>query len=339
MRQLDVSKLKALVTAIFEKVGVCPEQAQIIAQTLLEAEQRGVHSHGVVCVTRYVDLIQKGFMKANMEHEVLRSAPAVEVWDGKRSNGQVLGYYAMKRAMEKAKSCGVGMVGVKSTNHFGAGAYYAQMAQKEGMIGIALSTGSPTMAPWGGAEKAIGNNPLAIAVPTREEIPPVLDMAQSVVANGKITNMMKQGIKEIPEGWALDKEGMPTTKMEDFYSVTPLGAYKGFGMSFMVDVLSGLLIGGGVGFEAGDFKDGPGIMMMALDVAAFRDPQMFLTDVDHRIQELKSVRKAKNSSGIMMPGEPEARSFAESAQKVSVLPEIMDSLNDLARQLGREPVE
>lgn len=336
MLKVDVSILYEFITGIFVKAGVKEEEAAIIADSLIQADQRGVHSHGIVCVTRYINLIRNGYMKPVMDYEVKRDQGAVCVWDGKRSNGQILGYHAMKKAIEKAKQYGIGAVGVKNANHFGAGAYYARLAEREGMIGMALSTGDPTMAPWGGAEKAIGNNPIAIAVPAKEENGPLLDMAQSVVANGRIANMMKQGIQEIPEGWALDKDGMPTTKMADFYSVMPTGAYKGFGTSFMIDVLSGLLFGGGTGFRARDDADGASLMMMAWNIEAFRDFHEFTEAVDERIKELKAVRKAKNVEAILMPGEKEAISYAASAHYVEILPEIMEEVNKLAESLGMD---
>lgn len=338
MLKVDVSILYEFMTAIFVKAGVKEEEAAIIADSLVQADQRGVHSHGIVCATRYVGLIRSGYMRPVMEYSVEKDHGAVEVWNGKRSNGQILGYHAMKKAIEKAKEYGIGVVGVRSANHFGAGAYYAQLAEREGMIGIALSTGDPTMAPWGGAEKAIGNNPIAIAVPAKEENALLLDMAQSVVANGRIANMMKQGIQEIPEGWALDKEGMPTTRMEDFYSVMPTGAYKGFGTSLMIDVLSGLLFGGGTGFNARDDADGASMLMMAWNVEMFRDQDAFTEAVDNRIRELKAVRKARNVEAILMPGEKEAQQYAASARFVEILPEIMEEVNDLAVSMGLERI-
>ena len=121
----------------------------------------------------------------------------------------------MEEAIKKAKEHGIGVVCVKGANHFGALAYYAQMAQKAGMIGTALGTGDSTMAPWGGCEKVIGNNPVSVAAPARNEVSPVLDMAMTVVANGKVSNMKRQGATEIPEGWGLDRDGLPTTSMKD----------------------------------------------------------------------------------------------------------------------------
>lgn len=339
MITLEVKRLYDFSMSLLKKTGVEEAEADIIARSLIEADRRGVRSHGVVCLPRYVNLIRKGFMKAKMEYEVVRKTGAVEVWNGKRSNGQVLGDAAMKQAVELARTYGIGAVAVTHGNHFGAGAYYAQLAEKEGMIGIAMSTGNPTMAPWGGAEKAIGNNPVAVAVPTGGEVPVLLDMAQSVVAAGKVTNLKKQGAAEVPAGWILDKDGVETTRMEDYYSVMPLGAYKGFGMSLIVDVLSGILFGGETGARAYDDADGPSFLMLAFNIEAFRDKEAFQDDMQARIKELKSVRKAKHSDGILMPGEPEERRFRASEERVEILSEVLAEINQLAKDLGAEPLE
>ncbi len=338
MLKLNVAKLTDKVIEIFMKAGVNRKEAEIFADMLVQADQRGVHTHGIVCVSRYVNLIKKGRMKANMEYKVERDRGAMAVWNGEGSSGQILGYYGMKEAMKKAKEFGIGAVAIKHANHFGAAAYYAQMANREGMIGIAVATGDPTMCPWGGAEKEIGNNPVAIAVPAGDEVSPVLDMAQSVVANGKVTNLRMQGVKTIPEGWALDNEGQPTTDMDKFYSVTPMAGYKGWGTAVMVDVLAGILFGGGCGWDAKDDKEGPGLLMMAFNIEDFRNLEDFLGAMDHRIRQYKGVKLAKNSKGIFMPGEIEDIKFRASQEEVDIIDEILEKMNATADELGVERI-
>ena len=339
MTAVNVRQLQKFSAALLRRAGVSEPEAQTIAESLIEADRRGVSSHGVVCLSRYIRLMQKGKMRTNMEYEVVRSMGATEVWDGKRSNGQVLGSAAMRRAVELAKTHGIGAVAVRHGSHFGAGAYYADLARKEGMIGIALSTGSPTMAPWGGAEKAIGNNPLAVSVPTRGQTPLLLDMAQSVVAAGKVTNRIKQGAAEVPAGWILDKDGVETTRTEEYCSVMPLGGYKGFGMSLMIDVLSGILFGGETGARAYDDAEGPSYLMLAFQIEAFREREAFLDDMEARIAELKAVRPAKGSAGVQLPGEASGRRFLASQENVEILPEVLAELDELAEELGGEPLE
>ena len=340
MVNINVQEAKDKITKIFMNVGVNKDEATIIAQMLVEADQRGVHSHGILCTARYVKLIREGKMRPNMNINVLKDNGVVAVWDGNHSSGQILGYRSMEEAIKKAKEYGIGVVCVKGANHFGALAYYAQMAQRAGMIGTALGTGDSTMAPWGGCEKVIGNNPISVAAPARNEVSPVLDMAMTVVANGKVSNMKRQGATEIPEGWGLDREGVPTTSMKDYYTIPPMAGYKGWGMAVMVDILAGVLFGGGTGDRAKDSADGPSIMMIAMDISAFNDEEKYFSDVDARINELKSSKKAKYSNGILMPGEIEANKFAASEKSgiVEVLPENLDMVNDIAKEMAIEPI-
>ena len=341
MVNINVQEAKDTITKIFMNVGVNKDEATIISQMLVEADQRGVHSHGILCTARYVKLIKEGKMRPNMSVNVLKDNGVVAVWDGNHSSGQILGYRSMEEAIKKAKEHGIGVVCVKGANHFGALAYYAQMAQRAGMIGTALGTGDSTMAPWGGCEKVIGNNPISVAAPARNEVSPVLDMAMTVVANGKVSNMKRQGATEIPEGWGLDREGVPTTSMKDYYTIPPMAGYKGWGMAVMVDIMAGVLFGGGTGDRAKDSVDGPSIMMIAMDISAFNDEEKYFSDVDARINELKSSKKAKYSNGILMPGEIEANKFAASEKSgiVEVLSENLDMVNDIAKEMAIEPIE
>lgn len=341
MVTISVKEAKKTITEIFEKTGMCNEESAIMADMLVEADQRGVHSHGILCTARYVRLIREGKMRPNMQKAVLRDNGVIAVWDGNRSSGQMLGYRGMEDAIAKAEKNGVGIVCIKGTNHFGALAYYSQMAQKKGMIGITLGTGDSTMAAFGGCEKVIGNNPIAVAAPAASQVSPVLDMAMTVVANGKLTNMRRQGVETIPEGWGLDRDGLPTTKMSDYYTVPPLAGYKGWGMAVIVDILAGTLFGGGTGDRAKDNQDGPSLFLMALNIEAFNDKEKYYRDVDSRIAELKSAKPAKNNpNGILMPGEIEARRFEASDRSgtVEVLPENLKMANDVAVEMGLNPI-
>lgn len=327
--QIRVDELTSKGILALRKTGVPQDEAEIIARSLVEADQRGVYTHGCVCLPRYIALMRAGRMNVRCAYQVLRSTPAMEVWDGLRSNGQLLGHKAMLRAMELAKQCGIGLVGVRSSNHFGAGAYYAQLAQRSGMIGIAMSTGSSTMAPWGGADRLIGNNPLAVAAPARKHLPLVLDMAQSVVAFGQISKYKLEGKSTLPEGWALDRQGNPTTDVDAAYTVLPVGKHKGFGMSLMVDVLSGVLLGAGTGDAAGDDQDGPGCLMIALNIPSFTEEDVFTDAVDARIEKLKHSTLRPGVRQIYMPGELEGLNAQEAAEQVWIHPSIVAQLDAL----------
>ena len=329
--QIPVRELHELAYTSLVKINVPADQALIITDSLVMADQRGVYTHGTVCLPRYIGLMNSNKMRKDASYTVIRETDAVQVWDGMSSNGQVLGNWAMNEAMRRARGHGIGLVAVKSSNHFGAGAYYAQLAQQEGMIGIAMSTGASTMAPWGGADRLIGNNPVAVAVPARDHFPVVLDMAQSVVAFGRVTNMKKEGRKEIPEGWALDSDGVPTRDIDRVYTVVPMAKHKGFGTALIVDILSGILFGGATGARAADDREGPSCLFAALDIAAFGDSGDFLTALDERIDELKGSRLAPWADAVYMPGEIEHRTLLDAEETVWMMPQILADLRALPR--------
>lgn len=328
--QISTEALRGKGMRALVRAGVPEDEAEIIIGSLVEADQRGVYTHGCVCLPRYIGLMRSGRMNPACSYHVLRTGTAMEVWDGERSNGQVLGHRAMLRAMALAEQSGIGLVGVRNSNHFGAGAYYAQLAQRAGMIGIAMSTGSSTMAPWGGADRLIGNNPVAIAVPARRHMPLVLDMAQSVVAFGQISKYKLEGKPSLPEGWALDRDGNPTTDVDAAYTVQPVGRHKGFGMALMVDVLSGLLLGAGTGDAAADEHDGPGCLFAAISIDAFTGRDALLDAVDARIDALKQSALRPGVQEILMPGEIEGRNAREAGETVWIHPKLVEQMDALA---------
>lgn len=326
MIAVKVSELKKLCMERLRAVQVPEEEAEQIADILIEADQRGVHSHGVVCLSRYINLMEKGIMKKKLQFHILNDSGAAVVLDGEHSNGQLLGAQGMEMAIERAGTYGIAAVGVRNSSHFGAGAYYSKLAAQKGMLGITASTGSPTMAPWGGAERVIGNNPLAIAVPVKGKEPLILDMAMSVVAFGKITNMGKQGIPCIPRGWALDENGKETTDISKVYSVIPAAGYKGYGLALMIDILAGILVGGATGARAGDDQNGPSHLFIAADISKFGDENIFYQELENRIREIKSCRLAEGTKEILMPGELENITYEHSREYVSLIREIYEEL-------------
>ena len=209
-RIVPVETLRRIEIEIFEKQGFSHERASIIADSLLDADLRGVSSHGAIRSPVYVARIQQKVVFPDRPVEVVEDREAVAVLDGHDTFGQVCGTYAMQMAMNKAERYGVGCVGVRNSHHYGAVAYYTQMATRRNMIGFSTTNATPLMPPPGGAAKMVGNNPLSIAVPAGVYPPVVLDMSCSEVAHGKIQIAAKKNI-EIPLGWATDSNGNPTT--------------------------------------------------------------------------------------------------------------------------------
>jgi LDH2 family malate/lactate/ureidoglycolate dehydrogenase len=330
----------------FEKSGLSREDAELVTDTLVQAEMRGVDTHGIVRLPFYCKRLIDGGSRANPEIKVLTERPSILLIDGDNGLGQVISVWAMKKAIEKARSSGICFAAVRNSCHFGMAAYYAMMALSEDMVGVAASNAPPVMAAWGGRTAAIGNNPLAIAVPADKSFPLVLDMAMSVAAGGKV-RLAALNKEKIPFGWILDAQGRPTDNPADFFpggTLLPLG-HKGFGLAVMIEVLSGVLSGAGILGEMGLwFRDtavpiNNGHFFMALDIRPFCDLNGFKGRVEKMIDELKSSPLAEGSTGIFMPGEIEfLKEEASRRDGISVSKEVIQHLNRFALEIGIDPL-
>ena len=208
-RVVEASKLRNCVSGIFRWKGMPDADANITADTAVDADLRGVHSHGVLRVDPYLALIDKGEFVAKPNIRIVRDLGPRAVVDGDGGMGQVSGYRAMELAIQRTREHGIASVSLRNGRHIGAAAYYSMMASAQGMIGVTVTNAGINMVPTGGTTKLVGNNPLAIAVPTNREFPMVLDVATSVAAGGKLDVAISKGEK-IPLGWALDPDGVPT---------------------------------------------------------------------------------------------------------------------------------
>jgi LDH2 family malate/lactate/ureidoglycolate dehydrogenase len=234
------------------------------------------------------------------------------VVDGGNSLGAIAAAFAMDRAVELAAEHGIGAVAVRGSNHCGAMAWIARRALDRGMIGLATTNALPTMAPWGGAERIIGINPLAIAIPAGTERPFVYDGAFSGSAHGKIRVSAQRG-QPIPPDWATDRLGRPTTDPVAALDglLLPIGGFKGVGLAMAMGILSSMLSGAAYGTELGDMERGPragqdGHFVAAIDVAAFEEPARFRARVDAAIRQVRQARRAPGVDRLYVPGEPEA---------------------------------
>lgn len=296
----------------FQKAGMTEEDAWIAADALVLANLRGVDSHGVMRVPPYIRRLLDGGANPKPQIRPVRRGPSFVRLDGDRGIGLVVSTYAMKEAIELASQTGVGVAAVFNSDHFGAAAYYAMRALNHDMIGVAMTNASPVMSLWGGEGAFLGNNPIAVAVPSGSELPLVLDMAVSKVAGGKVRLAVKKGIK-IPLDWITDKDGMPTDDpkaLEAGGALFPLG-YKGQGLGVIVETLCGILSGAWILNEipmwfANTTKQvGIGHFMMAINVDAFLPIQEFKNRVDQLVQKIHSAPRAKDVERIYLPGEIE----------------------------------
>ena len=338
-RTIEATKLEALVGAIFEAEGIRAEDAARIAYCLVLADLRGVASHGVSRLSIYLERIRRGMVEKQPRFAVTEASPVAALLDGGNGFGFLTATKAMDLAVERADRFGIGMVGVRNSNHFGMAACYLLQAVEAGYAALVFTNASPAMPVWGGREPLLGTSPFAFGAPG--DPPIILDMATSVVARGKIRRAAAAG-EAIPEGWALDKDGNPTTDASAAYEglILPLGGPKGSGLSLMMEVMAGVMTGAAFGGEVRnqyDRFDAPqnvGHMMVAFK------PGVFVGDAyGERMGELAARAKGSTpvheGQPVLLPGEPEALREAERRRDGIVLAAAeLDSIVAEARTAG-----
>lgn len=334
-RRVRADDLLAFVAEAFRRCGMSDQDAALLADSLVAADLRGVHSHGVLRVPEYVKKLILGGVDPRGRPSIARDGGACLVVDGGNSMGQIGARYAMDRVIERAAVHGIAAAGVRGSNHCGTMAYYAMQALPHDMIGIATTNALPTMAPWGGAERILGINPLGMAIPAGEEHPIVYDAAFSGSAHGKIRVYERKG-QRLPEGWALDRSGRPTTDPTAAIDglLQPIGGFKGAGLAMLMGILSSMLSGAAYGTELGTMEDGPrpghdGHFFAALKVDAFEDVARFKARIDAAIRELHAVRLAPGVDRVYAPGEIEV--LTEAAYRRDGIPLNDVTLADLGR--------
>jgi LDH2 family malate/lactate/ureidoglycolate dehydrogenase len=304
-------ELMSLTADIFARCGMADADAALLAETLVESDLRGVHSHGVMRVPEYVRKLTVEGVDPQGRPSIARDSGACLVIDGGNAMGQIASQFAMERVLERAAETGIAAAAVRGSNHNGAMAFYAMRALPHDRIGLATTNALPTMAPWGGAERLLGINPLGIAIPAGEEFPIVYDAAFSGSSHGKIRIHHQRG-EPIPEGWALDAEGRPTTDpaMAIDGLLMPIGGYKGTALAMIMGILSSMLSGAAYGAELGDMERGPdagrdGHFFLAIDVAKFEDVARFKDRIDEAIRQIHAAKPAVGVERVYAPGELE----------------------------------
>ncbi len=323
--------------------GSPEEEAGLVAERLVKANLTGHDSHGIIRMARYMELMRNGMIKPGARPEFLQDNGSTAVLTGNRGYGQVAAEEAMTVAIERAGQYGIAGIGVTDLAHIGRLADYAIRAARAGMIGLVFtSTGgfARSVAPFGGRSRRMATNPMAVAFPSGRDEPIVFDMATSAYAEGKFRVMMDGG-HSAPEHLLLDKEGRPTTDPADFYdggSILPVGGkqgYKGYLLNFMVEVLGGLLTGGGyVGREEEPIFNNC-TLMIVLDVERYRKLPEFEQELEGLIGYLKDS-PALPGEEVLYPGEPEAR--REAQRRREGIPLAAKTVENLQAELDRHGV-
>jgi LDH2 family malate/lactate/ureidoglycolate dehydrogenase len=333
-RTVSADSLRGVVSAMFAKVGMDDASSSFMGSCLVDADLRGVHSHGTRYVVNYVRSLQKGNWNARPNIKVIRERHATAVIDADKAAGHVVGQFAMNLAITKAKEYGTATVSVRNSNHCGALAYYTQMAADAGCIGFASTTAGRLMAPWGGRDKIIALNPLSWAAPTNKPWSVDLDMATSVIAGSKLGMAIEKGEK-IPLGWALDEDGNPTEDPHRALKgiLLPVGGPKGYGMSVVLDILSGVLSGATFGKGLGG--PGGGHIFQATDIDAFMPLAEFKKLMGDLVDQIKSSTLAPGSTGIFLPGEIE---YGNKSKRVTagipMTKPVIDEIEAVAKEIG-----
>lgn len=344
--------LRGFCEQIFAKLGVPKKGAEITTDVLVLADLRGIESHGVSRMPRYVTGLKKGYIKPVDQSKVVRETKVTAVIDGGQSLGQVVAYRGMELAMKKAKQASVGIVVVRNSNHYGIAGYYSLMALEQDLIGVSMTNAAPLVVPTFGRNSVLGTNPISVAAPAAKEKPFVLDMATSVVPRGKLEVLDRKG-KPIPLGWAVDETGRGSTNPKRVLEamakrlgggILPLGGegeefsgHKGYGLALMVDVFSGVLSGSATGLavNADETRPDVGHFFMAIDPAAFRPLDDFKQDMDKLARDLKDSPKAEGQSRIYVHGEKSfARRERHRKEGIPIEPKVVEQLKRIGSELG-----
>ena len=313
MPNFTAEELTTVCLNVFQRLNIPAAEAEIVTRSMVDANRVGHDSHGVIHLAKYVRELEEGLIQPDAPTDTLHESASIAVLDGNWGFGPVIATRAVELAIQKAKQTDISSVAVSQCNEVGRLGGYACLAADAEMIGVLMANdhgGGTCVAPHGGVEGRLSTNPIACAVPIEGHDPIVLDMSTSVVASGKIR--IKQHRDEaLPHGWLIDAQGESTTNADDFYDVPPaallpfggsVSEHKGFGLSIIVDILSGALTGAGCS-KGEDARVGNGLFVLVINVASFRGFPGFSAEIERFIRYLKSAKRATGIDTIRVPGE------------------------------------
>jgi L-2-hydroxycarboxylate dehydrogenase (NAD+) len=347
-------RLMEFAKGVFLAIGCPAQDAQTAAQSLLAADLRGVDSHGVARLSGYVRLWKVKRVNATPTVRILHETPSTATVDGDSGLGLVVAPAAMQIAIDKARNVGTGWVSVQHSNHFGIAGHHAMMALPHDMIGIAMTNASPLVAPTFAAERLLGTNPIAVAIPAGQCPPFVADFATTTAANGKLEILQRKQLAT-PSGWVQTMEGLPSTdanEVKNGGALLPLGgdrehgSHKGYMLGAIVDIFSAILSGANYGPWVPPFPayvpmpqdmpgKGIGHFFGAMRIDAFRPAADFKQHMDQWIERFGAAKTVAGAEKVIIPGEPEREMEAERMQNgIPLLPSVVEDLEALAGELG-----
>src|SRR6266849_7665225 len=333
------ARLKAFIQEALTRLGLPDQDAMTVAALMAEADLQGSDGHGVSRLPQYVRRIKAGGFNVRPNIRVVREQVSTALLYGDNGMGHLVMKRAAEIAIDKARVTGVAWVGSQWSNHAGPASLYATMPLAHDMIGLYFAVGNANhLPPWGGLDMLLSTNPIAAAIPTGDETPIVLDMATTVAAYGKVKAKLQRG-EMMPEGWMIDQEGRPITDpkraAEGF--LLPIGGYKGYGLALIIGLLAGTLNGAAMGKDVIDFNHdqttptNTGQAIVAIDIAAFGDVQVFKRSVDTLVRDLRGSRRMPGVERIWLPGEQsKAKRMAYARDGIPLAPALLRSLDQLA---------
>ena len=339
---LRVEVLRPFLASLFGKAGLGDDDALFCAECLVRTSLWGKDSHGVMRTTHYVRRLLSGAVNPRPRISVVRGTAALETLDGDNGPGFVVGRAAMRRAIALAREHSVGVVGARRSSHFGAAAIYARLAAEVGMVGIAMTNSVAKIVAPGGARPITGSNPIAVAVPTYDGFPFVLDVSMSAIAGGKLLLAAQRG-ERIAPGLATDAGGRPTEDPAEAFAGLwlPMAGIKGLGLSYAIDILSGVITGASFGLamksQYADAREpsGTGHFMIAIDVRAIMDPDDLRVRMSEFMCSIKSSPMKDGAAEMMVPGE---RAYLTERERMTtgipLSPGVLTELHALAEELG-----
>ena len=338
---IDAQRLTSAVSDIFRAVGIAAEDARVVADDLVAADLEGIASHGVMLLPMYIERIVKGSVSARSAGEVVSDRGGAIVIDAHNALGQLTARQAVKLVAARAKEIGLAVVVVRNGFHFGTAGRFARMIAEHNCIGIVLSSTRPLMPAPGGAEPLVGNNPIAIALPSAGEFPVEADMALSATAMGKVRLAAAAG-QRIPHDWAIDGEGRPTTDPAAAIKgmLLPAAGPKGFGLAFVIDLLCGGLSDGAVGAEVRPLYGDPAEpyrcahFFLAIDAGHFPVGDRFAQRVRDQAARVSGSKRGPGVDRIYAPGELVWATRQGSASVCRLDPQTMKSLVETATRVG-----
>ncbi len=335
-QRVDADALETFTRQVFEKAGLPPEDAAVEAEVLVWANLRGVDSHGVQRIPSYLDMIESGGMNPTPDIKTIKESPALLFVDADRAMGPVVTVKAMNAVIEKAKNVGIGWALIRKVTHQGAMGYYAEMAATQGLAGIAIVCSPPNMAPFGAKAAGVHNSPIAFSFPAGKRKHVTLDMATSIAAGGKLSVAADKRVP-IPDTWALDAEGRPTTDPSTASVLMPAGGPKGSGLALIFQCLTSQMANNPLVVPALRGEKGlhnQNSVVAAVDISFFTDVDEYRTQLDDLVDEIKKLPRADGVDEIFTPGEPEQRMFEDrSANGIPLPPGTVEKLRSSAKQL------